>query len=207
MAWREVSALVVRADFLARNLTDLSSSSDFPSPRLAYAGPGPLDVRSLMAVSAAKAAGFKWVIQPVSTLDPALLLLDQAEAMVLPLGWLNRHPEADKFRVLSLLVQDRYVPCAQNLPTLSDLETRTLESSTFAFYIPAQINWQTKSRLSTAINNALKQAAVARAMEAACLIPYREDLEGTEAVMNLEYQDLAGQLESLVSSNSGLRLE
>ena len=196
--WREVNAIVVKKDSPVQTLADLASVSSITPHRLAHQGQGALDVRTIMAISAAKAAGFSWILTPVKQLDPALLLQNQAEAMVLPLGWLNRHPRLDQFRVLTLLVQDSQVPCAKDLPTLANLGSQTMESSLFAFYIPAQVNWRIKSRLSSAINNALRQPALSAALKEACLIPYREDLEGTEAVMNLEYNKLASEIVGLI---------
>lgn len=65
----------------------------------------PLDSSTYLALTAARAAGFAWRPVRVDRLDPAFLLEDRADAMVLPLGWLERHPQAGRFKVLTILTQ------------------------------------------------------------------------------------------------------
>jgi len=115
-------------------------------------------------------------------------LENKADALILPLGWLERHPKADKFKVVTVLTMEDNHPCLQDYPTLKSQDINVRVTPLLAFYLPAKVNWRIQSRLSGAINNALRQPGVLRGISEACLKPYREDLEGAVAVMEREYQ-------------------
>lgn len=183
-AWRVVYAIVVPAGNPAADLRALGR--DGQQPRLAHTGLEPVNIDTVMAMEAARAAGFKWTLTKVDRLDPELLLLGQAEALVLPLGRLKLHPRADQFKVLTVL-GDSKAPCAGNWPTLESQSLAVEPNALVSFYLPNKVNWRIRSRLSTALNNALRQPAVIRRLDEACLIPYIEDLEGAVDAADREY--------------------
>lgn len=183
----EAESSVVRGSPSGDKLPSGSRPGDDPAP----AGILPLDSATYLALSAARSAGFTWRLVRVDHLDPALLLEDRADAMVLPLGWLERHPQAGSFKVLTILTHDEDPPCGRGRPTLvSQGLTWPEEEPPLAFYLPAKVNWRARSRLLTAINNALRQPAVARSVSEACLKLYIEDLDGSAAVMERAYADI-----------------
>lgn len=224
-AWRMYPALVVRADLAAADLaglarldppprlahTSLADSQGAEAARNAGRGPTsgsllplassrpgtglPLDTPTYLALSVARAAGFSWRMVQVERLDPALLLEGRAEALVLPLGWLERHPQAGRFKVLTILTHDEDPPCGQGRPTLASQGlSRLVEEPLLAFYLPAKVNWRARSRILSAINNSLRQPAVARSISEACLKVYIEDLDGAAAAMSQAYKNLESDL-------------
>lgn len=180
-------------------LPSAARPGDSPAP----AGILPLDSATYLALSAARAAGFAWRPVRVDRLDPALLLEDRADAMVLPLGWLERHPQAGRFKVLTILTHDENPPCGRGRPTLASQGLNWPEEEPpLAFYLPAKVNWRIRNRLLTAINNALRQPAVARSVSEACLKLYIEDLDGSVAAMERAYKDIEKGLAILATNGA-----
>jgi|GEM_PF-3532305 len=174
-----------------RPADNLPAPTPASAPGLAAAAP--LESAVYLALDAARAAGFNWQLTQVERLDPALLLEGRAEALVLPLGWLERHPQAESFKVLTILSYDENPPCGRGRPrpTLgSQGLTGLMEEPPLAFYLPAKVNWRARSRLLTALNNSLRQPAVAQSVSEACLKLYIEDQDGAMAVMSQAYRDL-----------------
>ena len=183
-AWRVVYAIIVPADTPAEGLRALAQ--DGKQPRLAQTGLEPASVGTVMAMEAALAAGFKWTLAKVDRLDPELLLQGRAEAMVLPLSHFKVYPKADRFKVLTVL-SNAYAPCVGDWPTLESQGLEVEPNPLTSFYLPNKVNWRIRSRLSAALNNALRQPAMVRRLGEACLIPYIEDLEGAVDAADREY--------------------
>jgi tripartite-type tricarboxylate transporter receptor subunit TctC len=198
-AWRPVMALVGRADLQADDLQGLAALAKKGRLRLAHQGLEPVGSAALLALEAVRAAGFQLLSVQVELNDPALLLEGRADLMVLPLGWLPLHPRASELKVLAVLTADDRAPClaGRQAPAARDLKFN--EHPVFAFYLPAKVNRRTRSRLSTALGNALRQPALAAQLREGCLIPHREDLEGVEAVMNQEYRAQEAELSRLTA--------
>lgn len=186
--WREIYALVTPAETQADDLAGLAKVGDRGRIRLAHTGLKPMDASTLLALEAARAAGFSWTMTKVARLDPGILLQDQADAMVLPLGQLQRHPQLSKLKVITVFTNEDDAPCAEGRPTLKSQGLSTLSPPLLAFYVPNQANRRVQARLSAALTNSLRQPAVRRLLESACLKPYLEDPEGVRPVMNQEYK-------------------
>ena len=195
--WRVLTAVVTRDDLQADDLRGLAALAERGQVRLAHTGLEPVDTETVLATEAARLAGFTWTLTKVDRLDPALLLENKAEALVMPLSWLARHPQADRFKVLTVLTMEENLPCVEGYPTLRTLGLDVRVNPLLAFYLPAKVNWRVQSRLSTAINNSLRQPGILREISKACLKPYREDLEGAGAVMEREYKQQEAGLTDL----------
>ncbi|MDR0882785.1 MAG: hypothetical protein LBP55_09650 [Candidatus Adiutrix sp.] len=196
IAWQTVLGIITRSDFPADDLKALGLSQT--QVRLAHTGLKPVNSATLAALEAARAAGFTWELVEVDRPDPDLLLAGQAEALVLPLGWLKNHPRADQFKVLTILTQEEEPPCGAGRPTLLSQGLTTVESRPlFTFYLPAKVNWRVRTRLSSAINSALRQEAMANRLAELCLRLYIEDIEGAEATIGQEYKGREAALEAL----------
>ncbi len=184
-AWRTVYAVVVRADEKAGDLREAAEKKS--GLKLAHTGLNPIETPTLMAINAARAAGFSWEFTEVEALNPDYLLRGEADAMVLPLGNLGGYPRRGELKVLTVLAKDGSAPCAVGLPNLGEQNIEIELNPPFAFYLPSKANWRVRSRLSLAINRALQQPNVARAMAGACLEPFLEDADGVSAVLDQEY--------------------
>lgn len=182
--WRVVYGIVVPKETKAANLLELAHSGSHP--RLAHTGVTPIAISTSMGLDAAKAAGFEWSLEKVDRLDPELLLNGQAEAMILPLNQFYAHPRVKELKILTVLT-NAYAPCVGDLPTLESQELPVPLSPLVSFYLPANVNWQIRSRLSRALNSALLQPDMIRRLDESCLIPYIEDLEGAVDAVNREY--------------------
>ena len=185
-AWQEIYALVTLKENRAYDLAGLAPM-DKQTVRLACAT-NSIDAGTLLALEAARAVGFSWNLEKVDLLDPHVLLEGRADAIVMPLWNFKVHPQAHKLKVVTVFVNDDNVPCADGLPTSKSQGLNISPPPLMAFYLPNQVNWLVRSQLSAAITNALRQPAVQQSLEAACLKPYLEDLEGVAPVMNLEYK-------------------
>lgn len=194
IAWRVVYAIVVPAESPASDLREMAESGG--RPRLAHTGLEPVSISTLMAMEAAEAAGFEWTLERVERLDPGLLLQGRAEAMVMPMSGFKVHPEADRFKILTVL-GNAYAPCAGDWPTMESQGLEIGLSPLVTFYLPNKVNWRIRSHLSTALNNALRQPAVVRRLSEACLIPYIEDMEGAIDATGRQYAREAARLEAL----------
>lgn len=199
-AWRVVYAIVVPVGAPMADLKDLAR--DGRTPRLAHNGLEPVSIGTVMAMEAAQAAGFKWTLEKVDRLDPELLLQGRAEAMVLPLSHLKIHPRVAQFKVLTVL-SNAYAPCVGDWPTLESQGLEVEPNPLVSFYLPNKVNWRTRSRLSTALNNAMRQPAMIRSLNDACLIPYIEDLEGSVAAADREYAREEARLKALGFPTAG----
>ncbi|MDL2227191.1 hypothetical protein LJB86_06010 [Deltaproteobacteria bacterium OttesenSCG-928-M10] len=186
--WREIYALITLAEAQADDLAGLARAGDRGRFRLGHTGLSPIDAGTLLALEAARTAGFSWTLTKIERLDPGVLLQDQADAIVLPLGQFKLHPQLDKFKVVTVFTSEDDAPCAKGLPTLKSQGLNASSAPLLAFYVPNQVNWRLQARLSAAITNSLRQPAVRQRLEAACLKPYLEDLEGAGSVMNQEYK-------------------
>ncbi len=193
--WRVLHAIVTSRDAEAGDLRDVARIGK--PMRLAHIGLTPVYSGTLMALEAAKKAGFTWGLERVERMDPAIILEGRAEAMVLPLGYLKYHPQADRFKVITVLTHDDSLPCVAGLPTLESQRLEVAVNPLFAFYVPGKVGWRVRSRLSSAINNALKQPAVLSRLAGDCFTAYREDLEGVGAVLDREYENQADALKAL----------
>ena len=203
-AWREVYVLVARRDYPAADFLTLAESqkkgdgqSGAPKnqTRLAVVNLEPLSSAALMAMEAARAAGFDWLLTKVDRLDPELLLAGQADSMVIPLAYLKAHPRRDELRVLLVFSRDEPIG-AEGWPTLKSQGLEVATNPFFAFYLPPKVSWRIRQRLSTAINNTLRLKAVSESLIEAGLTPYLEDSEGVGAILNQEYGRQARLLES-----------
>ncbi len=195
--WRVMQAIVVRRGLKADDLRELAPLASQTSIRLACLSRDPVSSAVLMAMEAARAAGFEWALTPVDRADPDVLLEGQAEAMVIPLGYLPYHPRADEFKVVAVLTNEDQLPCLAGRPTLKAQGLDITSSPVFAFYLPAKVSWETRVRLSRAINSTLRQPAVLRALEDDCFAVYREDLEGVGGVLKREYDQQKAALRAL----------
>ena len=193
-AWRVVYAVIVPAENPAADLRALGRSEK--PPRLAHAGLEPASLGTVMALETARSAGFEWALEKVDRLDPEFLLEGRAEAMVLPLSHFKILPRADRFKVLTVL-SDSYAPCVGDWPTLESQGLEVPPNPLLSFYLPSKVNWRIRSRLSTALNNTLRQPAVVRRLNEACLIPYVEDLEGAVDAADREYARESARLGAL----------
>ncbi|UQZ88134.1 hypothetical protein C4J81_02465 [Deltaproteobacteria bacterium Smac51] len=196
-AWRTLYAVVARADESAGNLLDVPGKAPSDKLRLAHTGLSPIDTPTLLAVRAAQAAGFSWDLKKVDSLNPDYLLKGEVDAMVVPLGSLRHYPEKDKLKVLTVFTYSTVSPCSAGLPTLATQDLKIDLNPPFAFYLPSKVNWRIRSRLSLAINNALQQPNVTKAMKNACLEPFLEDTDGVSAVLNREYKQQESVLKSV----------
>lgn len=187
--WRQVYALIVRADYPAADLRDLAAKSGTMQPRLAHTGRKPADTALLLGLETAKAAGFSWQLQQVARMDPGLLLEGKADVMIMPLGYLKIHPDKERLKVLTILDNGNTLNCMEGVPNLKSQNLELIPPPVFAFYLPDKVNWKVRSRLSTAINSALRNKAVGELLKEACLIGYFEDLEGVGPVMNKQYEE------------------
>ena len=212
-AWRVVYVLVAGAGFPASDIRALAdnvkagtkNSRAWDRPRLARVRSGPPFSSSvLMAMEAAREAGFEWDFAVVDRLDPEVILEGRAEAMVLPLGDFQAHPRKDEFKAL-LVMSEEEPYGAEGWPNLKTQALKLSINPFFAFYLPARVNWRVRSRLSTAINNTLRRKAVAENLVRIGLLPYLEDSEGVEPILNQEYANQVRLLESfgLMESVSG----
>lgn len=195
IAWRTYPALVVRADFPADDLGSMPRSKS--RLRLAHTGLAPMSSNTYQAFSAARAAGFAWTPVEVKALDPAVLLEDRADALVMPLGWLEAHPQADQFKVLTILTRDPDPPCGQGRPTLHSQGLAAADEPPLAFYLPAGVNERVRARLAAAVNNSLRQPAVARSVAEACLKLHLEDPDKAERLMGRAYEEMEAGLTGL----------
>ena len=193
-AWRVVYAIIAPVGAPVSDLRGLARTNQ--APRLAHTGLEPASTGTVMALEAAQSAGFKWTLEKVDRLDPELLLQGRAEAMVLPLSHLKLHPQAAQFKVLAVLGES-LAPCAGDWPTLESQGLTVEPNALVSFYLPNKVNWRIRSRLSTALNNALRQPAVVRRLGEACLIPYIEDLEGAVDAADREYARETDRLKAL----------
>lgn len=195
--WRTFPAIVVRADFPADDLRSLAMMR--PAPRLAHTGLEPLDSNTYLALSAARAAGFTWQTVKWDQIDPALLLNDQADAIVLPLGWLDSHPQADRFKVLTILTYDTDPPCGRGRPTLvSQGLNEVAEEPPMTFYLRAKTAGGTCGQLLSAIKAALNDPGLAQSLFDACLKPGGLDLDNSVVIMNNAYENFAAGWAALV---------
>lgn len=200
-AWRTIYALVARSDEGAADLRGIAAKKSPQKPRLAHLGLEPIEAPTLLALRAAQVAGFSWELKKVEALSPDYLLNNEADMMILPLGSLAGYPERDKLKIVTVFTNNRSVPCVKGLPTPASQELEMELNPPFAFYLPSKVNWRIRSRLSMAINRALQQPGVTRAIHEACLEPFLEDIDGVSAVLNQEYR----QQENLLNALRDLR--
>ncbi|GHV57974.1 hypothetical protein FACS189460_5300 [Deltaproteobacteria bacterium] len=198
-AWRVIYILVTRNNHPAtdlRSLAETYKNSKEARPRLAVSRLEPLGSATLMAMEAARQAGFAWELTKVESLDPEVLLEGPVEAMVLPLADFKTHPHQDAFKVLSILSADTPLGAEASWPNLKSQGLSVTTNTFFAFYLPAKVNWRIRNRLSTAINNTLRLKAMSESLIAAGLVPYLEDSEGVGAILNQEYSNQVNLLKS-----------
>ncbi|MDR3038500.1 MAG: hypothetical protein LBV21_04300 [Candidatus Adiutrix sp.] len=198
-AWRVIHVLVAQNNHPAVNLLSLAEiykNSKGVRPRLAVSSLEPLGSATLLAMEAARQAGFAWELTRVESLDPEVLLAGSAEAMVLPLAYFKTHPHPDAFKVLSILSADTPLGADKSWPNLKSQGLTITTNTFFAFYLPAKVNWRIRNRLSTAINNTLRLKAMSESLIAAGLAPYLEDSEGVGAILNEEYSNQVKLLQS-----------
>jgi tripartite-type tricarboxylate transporter receptor subunit TctC len=201
-AWLVVNVIVVRSDYPADDIRGLAadlknralSGRSVSPPRLARHA-GPLGSAVLMALAAAKEAGFIWDLAVVDNYDPAVILEGRAEALVMPLADFKVYPRRDELKVVLVMSEDEPLG-AEGWPNLRTQGLKLAANSFCAFYLPANVSWRVRKRLSTAINNTLKLKAVAEKVVEAGLLPHLEDSEGVGAVLNQEYANQAKLLES-----------
>ncbi|MDR2724539.1 MAG: hypothetical protein LBC90_00420 [Candidatus Adiutrix sp.] len=196
-AWRVVYVIVVRSDYPYEDIRSLAAglknSRNVSPPRLARLN-GPVDLRVLMALEAAKQAGFTWKLTVVDRSEPSVLLEGQAEALVMPLADFKIYPRRDEFKALVVLSEEEPLG-TEGWPNLKSQGLNLTVNSFCAFYLPAKVNWRVRSRLSTAINNTLRFKAVAERVAEAGLLPFLEDSEGVGAILDQEYANQAKLLE------------
>jgi tripartite-type tricarboxylate transporter receptor subunit TctC len=199
-AWRVVYVIVVRSGYPYEDIRALAAGlktggRNTSPPRLARLK-GPVGLREMMALEAAKQAGFNWELTVVDRLEPAAVLLEgQAEALVMPLADFRVYPRRDEFKVLLVLSEEEPLG-AVGWPNLKNQDLHLTVNSFCAFYLPAKVNWRVRNRLSTAINNTLRLKAVAERVVETGLLPYLVDSEGVGAVLNQEYANQVKLLES-----------
>jgi tripartite-type tricarboxylate transporter receptor subunit TctC len=197
-AWRVVNVIVVRSDHPADDIRGLAadlknrvlSGRSVSPPRLARHA-GPLDSAVLMALETAREVGFIWALTVVDSHDPAVILLeDKAEALVMPLADFKVHPRRDEFKVVLVMSEDEPLG-AEGWPNLKTQGLKLTVNSFCAFYLPANVSWRVRNRLSAAINNTLKLKAVAEKVVEAGLLPVLEDSEGAGVILNQQYVNQA----------------
>jgi tripartite-type tricarboxylate transporter receptor subunit TctC len=208
-AWRVVHVIVVRSDYPFEDIRGLAAGlknkgRNISPPRLARPS-GPLGSAVLMAMEAARQAGFNWELAVVDRPGPVVLLEGQAEALVMPLADFKVYPRRDEFKAF-LVLSEEEPKGAEGWPNLKTQDLKLTIDSFCAFYLTAKVNWRVRSRLSTAINNTLRLKAVAERVVEVGLLPYMEDSEGVGAVLDQEYANQVKLLESFnYLETSGVR--
>ena len=193
LAWREIKALVVPADKSWESLTNRPQIDG--NPRLATLGTTPVSGGTAMAMEAALRSGFRWNLTVVEKLDPAILLQGKAEAMVVPLGGLNTHPQADDFKIILVFTENTDLPCAWGHPTLADLGLKVTADPPAAFYLPSKVNVSARR----IFHGALKEikAAEAGMLESACLEKLDQTFDDLPGFMDEQYHLQAEMLKKL----------
>lgn len=184
VAWREIQALVVPAEKDWEAL--IKRRPGVGKPRLACQELEPVSDGVLMAIEAAKRAGFDWELTLVGRLDPAKLLEDQADAMVVPLGRLASHPQADRLKVALVFTNRQDLPCVAEHPTLSYRGLDITSSPPVAFYLPAGVNSAIKRRINLALNEVLSEKR--NEIEGRCLELISRDYDSTLSFMDEQYR-------------------
>ena len=139
-----------------------------------------------MARETARRAGFVWALTKVDKLDPRYLLDGQAEAMVLPLGWLSSHPQIDKLKVALVFSDDLDLPCVIGRPTLTDKGLSLTADPPVSFYLPANVPTDIRQKLSGALNESLN--ANEELIRSLCLEKIETDFDEVSAFMNDQYR-------------------
>lgn len=197
-AWRRIYALIVRADFPATDIKSLAGLARKNPVRLAHLSLSPASVGSVLALETARAASFEWKLQAVERMDPVFLLQNQAEAMVLPLAALRAHPQASEFKVLAVYAQNEALPCLEGLSTARSQGLDIGPTPLLAFYVPRHTSKHIVELLSQSLNRALNQAAVAEAIEKACLeLSLSRDAASAKEILDSQYQRQSGIQNSL----------